>query len=203
MMRRMNPVWIAQMASRLAGVLCASALCLVPSASQALPYTVTAEFVGASPTAPSQDFSVRLYVSGTPANHMLGYSVAVYYDSTTCTLVSATNNTDSPTAGVGLDNTFADTTNDDGNPDTNMIGIVQAAESGVVGWSVPGNAALLNFTTTAAFNPLTSKIHINVRDNDYVENNFFFDADYVTYDYGTGWVFTDSLPVTVSAFSIE
>jgi|GEM_PF-6068785 len=170
-------------------------------------YVLRPDFV-TTPTAANESFSVILKLDG-PAEQMEAYSLYFYYNSAVYTINSAINNTNSPYANVGLDGTVDDSANDDGDTSTDKIAIIQAAESGLTGWSVPGNVALLNCTTSATFTPI-DRILITVRDN---PGNGFYATDGKQYlndavsplppSVDGTWTQTYFLPVGLSSFSIE
>ena len=175
-------------------------------------YVLTPDIV-TTPTAANQAFSVILKLDG-PPEHMGSYSLRLYYNSAVYTIDDATNNTNSPSAGVGLDLTSPDSANSDGDPETNMIGVIQAAESYLTGWSVPGNMALLHCTTSASFTT-QSAIRLTVLDNPgpnkqpqgfYTidDKQFVHNNDKLNSNPGPfSWTQTYFVPVGLSSFSVE
>ena len=183
---------------------------LVGSAGAQTVYTLYTEFVGPPPTGPNQDFYVNMRMDG-PTTLMAGYSIQIYYDSSQVILTAATDNTVSdapPPLGsdpdIALDNTWDDVVeNRDGNPATDKVGIVQAAD--YAWWNTPGNCGLLHLTTAPTYNVATP-IQLYITDNDWGP----FDNCWVNYDLEEfhfnqpgGWTYQYNLPVSVSMFEIE
>ncbi len=170
-------------------------------------YVLRPDFV-TTPTAANESFSVILRLEG-PSQQMSGYSLRLFYNSSIYTIDSATNNTNSPTAGVALYGPFPDTNDDDQSTETDKRSVIGAFESSLTGWSVPGNMALLHCTTSASFTPL-DRILIKVMDN---SPSGIDNADLDTYHYNDdtknpppdafSWTQTYFLPVGLSSFSIE